>query len=541
MNLALTTLHSSVPEGAIRNKAIETTVYGYASEYFYLENESKFSFDGHAYLVDIYLDTHPYQVIEKSAQMGASILAMAKAFYVCDELAGNTIYFFPTDSDVLEFSKARVGPIIMNSPHLTGITGGAADALGLRRVNRGWLYFRGMKSKIGMKSIPGDFLVFDELDEVSESSESLADQRLNHSSLKWRLKLSTPTFEGYGIDREFKKSDQRYWNLLCRSCGARTIAEKTFPDCVKRLSETKCVLICHKCKRELDTQYGQWIPEHKTDRIRGYHMCGLYSSFIDLSDLMYDYKEGRQLDELMRSKLGIPYASADQRITLDAVYACQGEFDMHTERHTHLGVDQKGDMLHLVITKYNKVSGKHEKIFIGKVKEFGQLDEYMHRYDIDLCVTDGLPNQHSARDFSRRFPGRVYLCYYQDNQKGEYSWKEADTTAGRDYQVVVNRTEALDAMYEQITRREIAIPRRCPEVEEFAKQLTNLARVNETEDDGTIMRSVWKRLGEDHFAHANSYSLIAQSRFGTQKPTSVMMKSPNMSRIISPRSRVGLY
>jgi hypothetical protein len=522
----------------IQRLAVERTVYGYAEEYLHLEDGSKFSFKNHNYLVDIYLDLHPYIVIEKSAQMGASIYAIAKAFAVCDKMSKNTIYFFPTDTDVMDFSKTRVGPIVANSPHLSEVTG-RSDSLGLRQVNNGWLYFRGMRSKVAMKSIPADFLIFDELDEVPEGAEALADQRLNHSSLRWRLKLSTPTYENFGIDREFKNSDQRYWNLVCRACQTRNIMEFQFPECVRRFTPTKCGLICRRCKRELDPQYGEWIAEKPSvERIRGYHICGLYSSFLDLSDMMYEFEGGRRRDEFMRSKLGLPWVSAEQRITRDMVQRCYSDYEMHIDYHTFMGVDQKGDQLHLTIRKPNRISGKSEVILVGRVRTFDLLDDYMRRYDIDLCVIDGTPNQHSARDFSRRFPGRVYLCFYQDTQKGEYAWRESTTTTGLDYMVIVNRTEALDAMYEQIGRREVAFPRPTKDVEELTEQLTNLARENVEDDDGTIKGAVWKRLGPDHFAHSLSYSLIAQSKYGTQTPSSIVVQSPIMARILKPGRQV---
>ena len=94
----------------IAREAANRTQYGYAEEYLYLEDGTKFSFDLHNYLIDIYLDDHKYQVIEKSAQMGLSIYAVVKSLFVCDKLGKNTIYFFPTDTDVQDFSKTRVAP-----------------------------------------------------------------------------------------------------------------------------------------------------------------------------------------------------------------------------------------------------------------------------------------------------------------------------------------------------------------------------------------------------------------------------------------------
>ena len=40
---------------------------------------------------------------------------------------------------------------------------------------------RGMKSRVGLKSIPVDFLVLDEMDEASPSAVDMAMERMSHS------------------------------------------------------------------------------------------------------------------------------------------------------------------------------------------------------------------------------------------------------------------------------------------------------------------------------------------------------------------------
>ena len=520
----------------LSGQLIDKSQFGYALEYIQLDGVP-FSFQDHAYLIDMYGDTHNYQVVEKAAQMGASVLGMIKALYVCDKKGKNVIYFFPTDEDVREFSKSRVAPIIRDSPHIRAIVDDV-DSVSLRQVGKGFLYFRGMRSKIRMRSVPADMLVFDELDETTADQFELADQRLNHSSLKWRFLLSTPTFDNYGIDYEFQKSDRRYWNLICKRCGTYNICEKQWPDIVKRINETVAWLICRKCKKRLDTQFGQWVAEApRVERIRGYHLCGLYSHYADLAGWLDAYNSGRKRDEFMRSKLGLPWVSADQRLTEDVVLRCVDGHEMGPAiPHSYMGVDQKGDVLHIVIRARHKITKRPTILFIGMVTKFNELDALMKIYDVDLCVIDGTPNQHSARDFSLRFPGRVFLCYYAESQKGNYRWSEpkpfADADAPGDYQVLVNRTEAIDDAIEEITHREITLPKINDDVTNaFVHQQCNLARVNDVDDDGTVKMAIWRRIGSDHFAHANAYSAIAQSRYDSGDAQAVVVSNPLMSTV----------
>jgi len=87
-----------------------------------------------------------------------------------------------------------------------------------------------MQSTVGMKSVPADMIVFDELDETTPEAKSLARERLAHSDYKRIIELSNPSLPEYGIDESYQASDQRHWTLKCHSCGAWTALEKEFPE-----------------------------------------------------------------------------------------------------------------------------------------------------------------------------------------------------------------------------------------------------------------------------------------------------------------------
>src|SRR5438093_7776306 len=76
-----------------------------------------FSFEGHEYLRAIYDDTSPHVVLSKAAQIGGTTWAILRSLHAC--LNGlNVMYFFPTRTDVLEFSKSRVGPLVLDNSFL---------------------------------------------------------------------------------------------------------------------------------------------------------------------------------------------------------------------------------------------------------------------------------------------------------------------------------------------------------------------------------------------------------------------------------------
>jgi len=176
-----------------------------------------FSFEGHEYLRGLYDDTTPHVVVIKAAQLGVTTWAILRSLHGC--LSGLTVlYFFPTKTDVLDFSRSRVNPLIAANAFLTRAIK-ETDTAGLKRIGDAYLYLRGMQSTVGMKSVPADVVVFDELDEATPDAKALARERLSHSDYRRMVELSNPSLPGYGIDEAFQESDQRAWMIKCQSCG----------------------------------------------------------------------------------------------------------------------------------------------------------------------------------------------------------------------------------------------------------------------------------------------------------------------------------
>ncbi|MGH9786982.1 MAG: phage terminase large subunit family protein, partial [Terriglobia bacterium] len=129
-----------------------------------------FGFEGHEYLRAIYDDASPHVVLSKAAQIGGTTWAILRSIHAC--MSGlNVMYFFPTRTDVLEFSKSRVSPLLMDNPFLLRLMKDT-DTAGLKRIGDAHLYLRGMQSQVGMKSVPADMIVFDELDEATPDAKA---------------------------------------------------------------------------------------------------------------------------------------------------------------------------------------------------------------------------------------------------------------------------------------------------------------------------------------------------------------------------------
>ncbi|MGA2109448.1 MAG: hypothetical protein ABSH25_17625, partial [Syntrophorhabdales bacterium] len=80
-----------------------------------------FTFARHEYLIEPYADSHPYQVEEKAAQLGLTSRAMLKAIHSARYRGYRGIlYLFPNKTDVTDFSKGRIDPLIDDNPGTIG-------------------------------------------------------------------------------------------------------------------------------------------------------------------------------------------------------------------------------------------------------------------------------------------------------------------------------------------------------------------------------------------------------------------------------------
>ncbi|MHB1343011.1 MAG: phage terminase large subunit family protein [Thermoleophilia bacterium] len=502
----------------------------------------EFDFAGHEYLQGLYLGESPALVIRKAAQMGASEYAISRALHFAVQNGGTVIYYFPSDHDVAEFSQDRFGPAISESEYLTGLVRDT-DTVGLKRIGAGSIYFRGTRSRTRMKSVPADFLIFDELDEMDPAKIELARKRLGHSRWGWELSLSTPSLPAYGIDAAFQETDQRFWLLRCQGCRHWWCLEDLFLQhhgspsdprrdiCFVQGAPGAETLVCVKCGRPLDPGLGQWVAKYPGRPTHGYHLSKFASRILSEREreagaqtkpaaLLAEWRRTSFPAEFFHSELGLPYLAADGGLRHEELLRMVGRYaQAESGRGCVLGVDQ-GNGLHVVVKEPHE---DKDIVFTARVHyepqtdaTFSHLDYFMEAFDVRSCVIDALPNTHAARAFARRYPGRVHLAYYGDTLKGLADW---GSDKERTHTVTISRTEAFDAWRDTYQKGRRRIPRVEGEVAEYVKQMTNILRTVTEDPTSGSKRARWIKRGPDHFAHADNYAEVALRRLNTGRVT----------------------
>jgi hypothetical protein len=464
-----------------------------------------FTYTRHEYLIEPYKDSHPHQVEEKAAQMGLTSKAMLRVAYGA-RYGGyrGILYLFPNKTDVTDFSKGRIDPLIDENPDTIGKWLRDTDSANIKRIWDAFLYLRGMKSRIGLKSIPVDLIVFDELDESSPNAVDMAVERMSHSEFKEVMKLSNPTLPDYGIDKAFQETDQRYWLLKCKKCGEYTCLEDTFPDCLITV-KNRVIRACQKCKSELNPSVGHWVAKKPgVKERRGYHYSQLFSHFVDPGDILHQFRTTNNLTDFYNLKIGNAYVEAENRLSVQEVLAlCSNEGIVSEDKGPcYMGVDQGKD-LHVVIGKKHPEKAG-QIIHLCVYRDWKELDRLIKNFNVQRCVVDALPETRNARAFAKRHNGKIFLCYYQDHQKGHYSWHEKELI------VSCNRTESLDASHREIMEQAVILPKECEIIQEFAQHLHNVAKKLEEDEETGSKRYVYVKLGTDHFRHAFNYEAMAR-------------------------------
>jgi hypothetical protein len=506
-----------------------------------------FSLDSYPCLQDVYRDERPNIVLMKAAQRGLSQFALADTLWTLDvgaeyyetgKIGLNVGYLFPTQQALIDFSKERISGLVRESPYLQTIFADGYDDVTFKQCRESYLYLRGAFSAAAIKSFPADKLVLDEYDEMDPAQVALARRRLNASMLAHEVNLSTPTLPEHGIHLAYQESDRQTFETWCDSHKGyvgldffETVRANLAPYSEwkewerGRIEQADFQISCPVCAQSVDRMArGQWVAKNPEALVRGYHIPWWPFKHIKLRDLALKAtsRVPHEREEFFRSDLGIPYEVVGSRITPDMVMALAAYAPARTSwRSTTMGVDV-GERLHFRISSLADDSRRYVRR-MGFVKSWAELAELMDFYNVRMCVIDANPDTISSRAFSDKFPSRVHLAYYPDSKamgvdlyqlpsqsQPEDHWARRaheDESGRRRDTVKINRTYAMDLVYETVAAKREGWPLEVTSDPDVRKQMCAPQRIVELV--GNNDRAAWTHPSEDHYFHCCVYDIIA--------------------------------
>lgn len=385
----------------------------------------------HFFLRALYRDRSQEIAVQKPSQAGVSTWAILTELHDGRYWGINQIHTLPTKTDVEKFVPSKVNEIIERNPVIKqGLSKKEVNAVAQKQLGKGFLYYKGTISESDSLMLTSDRNTYDELDKSDMKQIANYGSRQEGAD-SWRQKrwISTPTVPEYGINKVILESDQKHWRFNCQACGHEQHME--WPKNVS--FERKCY-VCSKCDEPLSREAvrkGKWkakyphrSPDPKTGKggISGYLLTQMIFPWIEASELIEYYNDAvagrkeRTLEYFFNHKIGVPYVSADSRISANIITQnCTSR--EHVELNSCMGVDVQERELYVMI-------GTEEGAFvIARLQDTPEKDkwerwaELMEVYDVRYCVIDGGYKPNDVMEAAKRFPGRVWINRYKDDPK----------------------------------------------------------------------------------------------------------------------------
>lgn len=175
--------------------------------------------------------TYEEIVFMKASQIGASEVGFNWIGYTIDISPAPMLAVMPTEGQMKRNSKIRIEPMIQATPRLRAKIGNTnrdgSNTILQKDFPGGFLAMVGANSATGLRSIPAERLMLDEVDgypvdlDGEGSPVELARARTQTFKRSKIYMPSTPTVAGVSyIDRAFERTDKRRYFVPCPHCGS---------------------------------------------------------------------------------------------------------------------------------------------------------------------------------------------------------------------------------------------------------------------------------------------------------------------------------
>lgn len=496
-------------------------------------NGKPFSFSGHRYQLDILRSKDQQIVVTKPSQIGlsemVSRLIVARAAIIQPY---NVIYCMPSMGASMQFFKTRVSNVINESEYLRQILDNNNDSVASKKLGYSLITSKGAMKGSQAISVNADCIVADEFSYCDPTIVKQFNSRLTHSSYKHMIYFSTPLMPGMGIDAEMAESRRHHRMCKCTHCN-HWFWPSFLDHCripghdVDWLSVNKTQLSklpwqttkisCPKCggDPDLSHEHREWVCENPDS---GYAASGWACSPFDVPSIIKpaylaekSVAYNRKIDWLQQN-LGM--AAEDKESTIlrteledILVDSCDGSGGIV------MGLDL-GMICHAVI-KMVLPDGLSITLHAEQIPVSNLVERYFElkaQWRVRLTVADFFPYSETILRLQNRDQNLFAAIYVTSKSTEPFSVKKVEDDKEKGQQeirrVSVNRDVAFDMLMHAV-RSKSMLKRRGTLDELWIKHLLSMKRVKVFGPNDEMMY-VWQKTdGEDHFAHAEVYAMVA--------------------------------
>lgn len=496
-----------------------------------------FSLTGREYVRDVIRDYSPEIVIPKAAQMAYTVTALVRSLHNVTMRKWNGLYLLPLKTGAIPFVQARIDPIIESNPALEEKFGSVDNRLHKQSVDKINLYVRGTNILRELQEIPVDFEVWDERDRMVDENLGDARHRMDGSTIRQLMILSTPTVDGYGVyaDDGWDISDQRRWEVACIGCGRYQVLNFNDPaidysNLKLGDNEFECVLECAHCKRVITDEErpgmnatGRWTAHKLDGRIRGYHISQFNSPTQPLYEIMTDFFKGQRDTTRLRAfwnqNMGRAYTAAGDKFTpelLDKLRVPGYSLGGIPNSALSIGIDV-GMVIHVWCWHFDR-HGRKMLWNLRTFQKWDDLDRFLGGLHSWRGIIDAHPEKRKAYDLAMKYHGKLYVGFSDDRPQAHEMANFSHMKAGEPGHVTIDKTMALDTLIQDAVEGNIVFP---PDARELGEampkkqyngvyhQMTQMVRVEEEDTKGTLKARWKKNRNADHWHHAAMFATVA--------------------------------
>lgn len=501
-----------------------------------------FTLTGREYVRQIIRDNSAEIVCPKAAQMAYTVTAITKSLHNIGLRRWNGLYLLPVKTGAIPFVQARIDPVIESNPVLDANFSKVDNRLHKQTTQGVNLYIRGTNILRELQEIPVDFEIWDERDRMVDQIGDMspleeARHRMDGSTVRKLLILSTPTVEGYGVYAEdaWDASDQHRWEVPCPGCNRYQVLNFNDPGIdytnVKLGDRAEeCVIECAFCKREIRDEErpdmngdGRWVAGNLEGKIRGYHISQLNSPTQPLYEIMKAYfsglRDARRMKSFWNQNMGRPYAAPGDKITAELLDSCRMQgYRMGgiPNSFVSVGIDV-GSQLHVWCWHFDRF-GRKMLWQIKRFQRWDDLDNFLGGLTSWTGVIDAHPEKTKAHDLAVKYHGKLRIGFSDDRMQASEAASFFPMKTGEAGRVNIDRNMALDNFIHDYMNGQVILPTDARDLGEtmpkkewngFYHQQVQMVKVEEENTKGQIV-SRWKHNGQpDHWHHAGMMATVA--------------------------------
>lgn len=467
------------------------------------------SFRDRPFLVKPLCDMSPLQAWLKGPQIGATITMLIKSFHVAKFGRKDIIYTLPTQSDVNDMAGGKINRLLAQNPVLSDWTKDH-DTVEQKNIGDNIIHYRGTFTTKQAMMVSSQLNIHDEVDASNPEVITQYETRQQAEAGGWRWYFSHPSIVGAGIDQYWQKSDQQEWFIKCSSCGEEQFME--WPDSVDQVRK------CYQCKycsavvtddqrRQGVSGMNSWRKRYPDAEFVGYHMPQLICPWIPATKVIKDFKE-KEPQYFHNFVLALPYADSKSKVTLETIKKLLSGKNERKGRMI-FGVDTgikirwfKGDM--------------NGGIDMGEVDSYDELQREVDKHKDWIMVIDQGGDIIGVRQFAENNPGKVFLCYFQQDKKSMQlvKWGENDEY-GR---VMVDRNRLIQLVVDEMNDQRYPLWGTLEKWWNLWLHWSHMFRTVDEDRMGNLVY-VWERSDRNDWALAQCYWRVAIDRFAQNEST----------------------